>query len=264
MNWNLHNAEFEYESAINDSQFPWAGHKDFAYDLVSNLKPAVIVELGTYRATSFYSFCQAAKDKKTNTKIFAVDTWKGDEHAGYYGDDIFQEVQDTAKTFYGDVAYSLVRKDFNEAVAEFEDNSIDILHIDGLHTYEAVKNDFETWQQKVKNDGIVLFHDIAVKKDGFGVHTLWEELKKEYSTVEFDHSNGLGVLSKNPATLENLKGWEELLRGHYAVCFELRKSIGALREENRAAEISFAKELQIVMDQQHKGILSVVKNIFKK
>ena len=103
---------------------------------------------------------------------------------------------------------NLIRKTFDEAVLGFKDDSIDILHIDGLHTYEAVKHDFETWLPKVNQNGIVLFHDIKVGEDDFGVYKLWEELKKKYATIEFFQSFGLGVLFLNKSLGKEMKSKE--------------------------------------------------------
>ena len=83
--------------------------------------------------------------------------------------------------------------DFDNALSMFEDSSIDLLHIDGYHTYEAVKHDFTSWYPKLSENSIVLFHDIEVRKGDFGVYRLWEELS-ELPHFEFSHSNGLGIL----------------------------------------------------------------------
>lgn len=56
--------------------------------------------------------------------------------------------------------------------------TIDFLYIDGDHSYEGVKNDFETYESHVADDGIVGFHD--VETDGTGVPRLWAELTAEY------------------------------------------------------------------------------------
>jgi hypothetical protein len=99
-----------------------------------------------------------------------------------------------AETQYFDRAV-LLRGYFADHVGSFADGSIDLLHIDGRHAYEDVKEDFESWIPKVAEHGVVLFHDIAVLDRGFGVHRFFAELGERYPTFGFEHGNGLGVLS---------------------------------------------------------------------
>lgn len=87
------------------------------------------------------------------------------------------------------------RGQFDDAVGYFANGSIDLLHIDGFHTYEAVRHAFETWEPKLAPGAIVMLHDIKVREHGFGVWRLWEELKGRFHwNVEFVHCQGLGVL----------------------------------------------------------------------
>jgi hypothetical protein len=180
--------------------YSWVGHIPFVSWLVQVDKPKIIVELGTHSGNSYFSICQAVKRYETDSKCFAVDTWQGDAHALSYGEEVYEMVRIHNEEYYASFS-TLLRMTFDEALSHFEDHSVDLLHIDGLHTYEAVKHDFETWLPKLAPGAIVLFHDTNVKRDDFGVWKFWSELKKKYhNTFEFTHSFGLGVLKINSST----------------------------------------------------------------
>jgi hypothetical protein len=84
---------------------------------------------------------------------------------------------------------------FDDALAYIPDASVDLLHIDGFHTYEAVRHDFESWQHKLSDSAVVLFHDTNVREGDFGVWRLWEELSSQFPRFEFPHGHGLGILA---------------------------------------------------------------------
>lgn len=171
----------------------WVGHIPFAGWLVEAAKPNLLVELGTHLGASFFTLCQAVQENGLPTRCYAVDTWEGDEHAGHYDEGVYETVVKNQRKFYGEFS-KLMRMTFDEAVGYFDDGSIDLLHIDGLHTYAAVRHDFETWLPKLSPRGVVLFHDTCVRERDFGVWKLWEELRCEYPGFEFTHTHGLGVL----------------------------------------------------------------------
>ncbi len=173
----------------------WVDHMPFGYDLIAALRPSKLVELGTHKGLSFYTFCQSMVEHDVDGVCYAVDCWEGDDHTGAYGEDIFNEVSEHVREYYRGVAY-LLRMLFQDAAKQFDADSIDILHIDGLHTYEAVREDFETWYPKVKPGGILLFHDVEARIKDFGAWKYWQELEQDYSTFKFNHGFGLGVLQK--------------------------------------------------------------------
>jgi len=63
----------------------WHQHAPFAFWLVGALRPRLFVELGAHNGFSYLSLCQAAERLGLDAKGYAIDTWQGDEHAGFYG-----------------------------------------------------------------------------------------------------------------------------------------------------------------------------------
>jgi hypothetical protein len=176
----------------------WTDNVYFAYDVVAALKPRLLVELGTDRGESYFAFCQSVAENHTGTRCFAVDSWRGDEQAGEYDETTFQQV-----TAHNDAHYArfstLLRCGFDDALERFADESIDVLHLDGLHTEDAVRHDLDAWLRKVRPGGILLMHDVAVRGRGFGVWKVWDELRERGRSYTFTAGPGLGVWQKLPA-----------------------------------------------------------------
>ncbi len=81
------------------------------------------------------------------------------------------------------------------------DKKIDFLFIDGDHTYDGVKKDFNLYKQLVKKGGIIALHDIAnhPKESNCRVDKFWNEIKEKYKYKEFiENKNqkwaGIGVI----------------------------------------------------------------------
>ena len=173
----------------------WHGHIPFAVDLICAQKPRVIVELGTHYGDSYFTFCQACDEFSVSCQLYAIDHWNGDEFSGFYNASVYKSVLDFNNEHYS-ANSSLIKSKFIDAVNGFQENSIDILHIDGMHDYDSVKSDFLQWFSKVSDNGVILLHDINVYENNFGVYKLWEELKLEFLTLQYEYSYGLGVLFK--------------------------------------------------------------------
>ena len=121
----------------------WLEHAPFAFWLVESLRPATFVELGTHRGFSYLCFCQAIARLGTPDVRLRDRHWEGDEQTRL----LRRRRYSQELAAYHDARYSafsrLVRSTFDDAVPHFDDGSIDLLHLDGLHTYEAVRHDFD-------------------------------------------------------------------------------------------------------------------------
>ena len=217
MRWKITNPSFESDDLQPwFRSAPWAGHRRFVYDLMINLEPALTVELGTHFGVSFFAMSQAVKDHSLGGRLVAIDTWQGDEHAGFYGDEVFDQFQHVRSTLFDGLEVDVVRARFEEAVESFEDGAIDVLHIDGLHTYEATRQDHELWASKLKENGIILFHDVA-ESSGYATSAYWNEIRVRSNSFAFPHSFGLGVLCPSgvPPKMEGFFGDVSSLRDWY-------------------------------------------------
>jgi glycosyltransferase involved in cell wall biosynthesis/predicted O-methyltransferase YrrM len=186
----LNNCSFWQPDYLEHSA--WLAHAPFAFWLVSVLRPRILVELGTYRGFSYFAFCQAVHRLGLDAKCHAIDSWLGDEHGGFYGPEVFSQVDSYNASRYASFS-TLVRADFSEAARQFDDGSIDLIHFDGRHYYKDIKRDFDNWATKLSDRGVALFHDTQVRERGFGVHRFWAELSAVHPTMEFLHGHGLGV-----------------------------------------------------------------------
>jgi len=188
----------------------WIGHIPFGFEIIRALQPQKVVELGVYSGASLMAFCQAVKTLKLSTKCYGIDLWEGDIHMGEFDEKIYRDISAYCRKYYPDTAV-LIRKRFDDAVNDFKDGSVDLLHIDGTHTFEAVSTDFQTWLPKMSNRGVVMFHDtnatyetVGPGAKDFGVKAFFDSLKNKYPHIEFKHCYGLGVLMvgrETPAAL---------------------------------------------------------------
>ncbi|MDF7563544.1 class I SAM-dependent methyltransferase [Escherichia coli] len=243
------------------AQSAWLEHIPFAFWLIDTLQPRKIVELGTHYGSSYFSFCQAVTKLDLETQCYAVDTWGGDEHAGQYGEEVYRQVSEHNQQHYSDFS-TLVRSTFDQALEHFPQGSIDLLHIDGLHTLEALRHDFESWLPKLSNKAVVIMHDTNVRERGFGVFQLMDELKQQYPHFEFAHGHGLGVIgvgseqSSEMLSLYALSGNPSATRQVQEVFSRLGKACGyswensEIKRQMVALQANQQAQTQDVMEQQ--------------
>jgi predicted O-methyltransferase YrrM len=115
-----------------------------------------LVELGSYVGDSTEIFATHFKE------VFAIDPWENgyddtDASSYKYPMSMIEKQFDEMSKNYNNItkikSYSLSEVDI------FEDEVFDMVYIDGIHQYEAVKEDIKAWYSKVQLGGVIAGHD---------------------------------------------------------------------------------------------------------
>ena len=239
----------------------WVEHAPFAMWLVEVLRPKLFVELGTHNGMSYFSFCQAVERLQLETRCYAIDHWKGDSQAGIFSEEVYDEFVINNQKY---AKFStIIRKNFHEGLNNFEDDTVDIIHIDGYHSYEASREDFLISYRKLSKHGIILIHDINEYQLTFGINQFWNEIKENFPTFEFKHGHGLGIVSPKEVDirLKSLFSSDQNETKFTRNLFEklgrqvfVRYLYGILEEENK----SLKQNLEIISQNNNKLSIEVI------
>jgi FkbM family methyltransferase len=173
--------------------------QDFA-EFYQALNCKNVLEIGTYLGGTFYLLCKLSN---LNGKKISIDC----PYATFGSDEV--------KVKQNEIDQYLLK--FSDNVFVIRDNSnsptcleklknilngelLDFIFIDGDHTYDGVKSDFEIYKNFLKNEGYIAFHDISshISQDNVknGVCMFWNELKNKYTYVEFNRESfgGIGLV----------------------------------------------------------------------
>lgn len=157
--------------------------------LVKEQKCKYILEIGTYRGGTLFVFSQVAASDATVISLDYHFTLLGKAYFGFQKRVFGKFIRDGQSLV-------VLRKDSHkpETLASIREalhgHPLDFLFIDGDHTYEGVRKDFEMYSPLVRSGGLVAFHDIARSAGVEKVYEFWNEIKGGYSHREFIHKTG--------------------------------------------------------------------------
>lgn len=166
---------------------------------VSRLKPKTVLEIGTSMGGTLYLWTRLAQPDAT---IVSVDLPGGKFGGGYspLRTPIYRRFARARQKLH------LMRGNSHEAATLekvkrlFGDKPIDFLFIDGDHTFEGVKRDWEMYSPLVREGGLIVFHDVAGNYDDTQVKRFWDTVKDDFQYREYMvHPRGhygIGVLFK--------------------------------------------------------------------
>jgi predicted O-methyltransferase YrrM len=169
-------------------------------ELIRARKPKTVLEVGTFNGGTLFLFTRVAAPDAT---LVSLDLPFGMFGGGYpewklplY--ESFARAQQEVRLVRADSHTTETRE---RVRAIFGNRRVDFLFIDGDHTYEGVKCDFELYSPLVAEDGLIAFHDIVDGPAEYvgGVHRFWTEVREGYEYREIIDSPdqpycGIGVL----------------------------------------------------------------------
>jgi predicted O-methyltransferase YrrM len=164
-------------------------------------KPRAVLEIGTARGGTLFCWCAMAAPDAT---IISLDLPGGIHGGGYPGWKTvlyrrFAGAKQKIHLLRGD---SHNPKMLGEVKKLSPPGGLDFLFIDGDHTLEGVRRDFEMYSPLVKSGGAIVFHDICVHRAEFDCHVdkFWNEVKQGREHWEFIENPaqgqyGIGVIT---------------------------------------------------------------------
>lgn len=178
-------------------------------ELLSHLPPREIMEIGVLKGGTIKAWTLVAADDAT---IIGIDL-PGGAYGGGFNEAEMVEIRKLAQKqqqinlfavdSHADSTYEEIVRPYSDKVG-----GLDFLFIDGDHTYQGAKVDFDKYSPLVKAGGIIALHDVVkhTKYPEVEVYKLWDEIKaaypaykiKEFIDLDYptDHGHwgGIGVI----------------------------------------------------------------------
>lgn len=166
--------------------------------MVDELRPKTILEIGTYRGGTLFIHSRLAAPRATLISVDLPGSWLGNcwrwAHAP-----IFKRFTREGQTLHLLRADSHRQETLSAVTRLLDGRPLDLLFVDGDHSYSGVRADFEMYSPLVRPGGIVAFHDIAEQPLPCEVARFWNEVKLGYHYKEIlhspaEHAMGIGLL----------------------------------------------------------------------
>lgn len=192
---------FKQQMMIHHKDIPgWCSFEkaEKMMELVYQTRPKICVEIGVYAGSSIYPTACALRFLKEGV-VYAIDPWSNKESIeGYepnsphyrYWETV--DLEEIYKCFLAVVNWcrfteycQVLRMSSIEALPQFADESIDILHIDGNHSEEIALRDAQGYLPKLKKGGYLWFDDVNWESTSKAIELIMESctLNEELSTA---------------------------------------------------------------------------------
>jgi predicted O-methyltransferase YrrM len=206
VHWTHRLARFEFCSGLGDSAW-------LLFGIARSLKPAIAVEIGSARGKSACFIGMALKENGSG-RLYAIDPHTRTEWNDSESVDTYDIIRDHLEKLALSDVVTIVRKRSIE-MPDSLPTPIDLLFIDGDHSYEGVKADWAAYRPRMSPFGLVVFHDTIwdLKRNDkwyrsdIGVPRFVEDLRQQgYPIITIKRDCGLSIV-------QPIQGGNSLLRG---------------------------------------------------
>lgn len=124
-------------------------------------KGGIYAEVGVFEG-EFAAFLLRALEP---SRLYMMDLFQGHCGSGNQDGNFFKMIdlnksfQDLHQTYAGDERVVIQRGNSRDLLSDLDDNSLDMIYIDGDHGYEGCKSDLELAYKKCKSGGYICGHD---------------------------------------------------------------------------------------------------------
>jgi hypothetical protein len=164
--------------------------------VIELLRPKVFVELGAEHGVPYCASCQVVEELGLKTRYYSICSLKPGQQDDGVRAEILMKLQEYHDTLYEGLSQAVHYK-FNDAPPDFEDGAIDLLHIRGQHSYDAIKDLFNRWLPRMSDEGIIGLSNMNVREIHRDGRQLWDEFKFLYPHLEVIYENDLGPVSSD-------------------------------------------------------------------
>ena len=170
--------------------------------IVRQQSPRTVLEIGTAQGGVFWLMCRLAAP---NATLISLDLPPSERHSG--GERIAIDLESmknpgqTVHVIHGD---SHAPQTPGQVQKILGDRALDLLFIDGDHTYDGVRQDYLMYSPLVRPGGLIAFHDIVKTHwPGCQVDRFWGELVQDRSLDSRaiighvpSHFGGIGLITR--------------------------------------------------------------------
>lgn len=170
-------------------------HLPFVFWLIENLQPKSIVQLGAHDPNFYFGYCYAVKKLLLDTCCYIVDFLDGEQATKSMRCSYLDVLPAFCRNEFKSIS-KLIHKEQQNALSDFKEKQIDLIHISGCHTSDQFRYIYTTWKGKFSHQSVIIIDHFNMIDNGRDLQNIWDELGIKNKFI-FWHAQGLAIIAPN-------------------------------------------------------------------